>query len=99
MSDNDGLGFVIRDFYNKPAIFEYVGTPTNMIRYPYVGTPTNMIRYPLEGLSLGIRARVREFVKEIERNWYEEARVSGICHTFFIEVFQDLVKEKYGLTM
>jgi hypothetical protein len=87
MSDNDGLGFVIRDFYNKPAIFEYVGTPTNMIRYP------------LEGLSLGIRARVREFVKEIERNWYEEARVSGICHTFFIEVFQDLVKEKYGLTM
>lgn len=123
MSDNDSLGFTIKEFGGKRMIHEYLR------RDPMVTG-----NYPLEELSFMIRARVREFVKglsktacleflgistdtdewisdvedpfgldidqnfsQAERKWYEDARASGICHTFFIEVFQDLAREKYKL--
>lgn len=123
MSDNDSLGFGIKEFGGKRMIHEYM-------RGLMV-----VDEHPLEDLSLLIRARVREFVEglnkaacleflslstntdewisdiedpfnldidrnfsEAEEKWYEEARASGVCHAFFVEIFRDLTRGKYGLT-
>ena len=34
-----------------------------------------------------------------ERKWYQEVVTTGVCHTFFKKVFNELAGQKYGLAV